>query len=576
MMQATATRQPASGLAPTLVLHGGCIHTGDDRLGRVQALAIRGEEILAVGSDADVLRHLGPDTRQIDLAGRSVIAGMTDGHAHLDREGLRRQLPSLAGAETVDDVLDLIADEVRQRPAGAWIVTQPLGRPPEYQPGPGGLSSGQIPNRHDLDRVSPHHPVYIRPIWGYWRNAAPLVSVANSLALACAGIGPQTRSPSPDITIQTDADGVPTGVFFENTLVPLVEHSLMRCAPGFTSSQREAGLRHAMGQYNRVGTTAVFEGHGVACEVVEAYKAVHASADSSVRAVLTFSPNWQVQGHGDAAQLLREWSAWLGGRGSGDNWLRLQGLYTELDTDPANNRLRAANHPCTGWAGFQAGSALPQSALEALVIEAARQGIRLAGIWPDLLPLFERANRVHPIAPMRWVLGHQSVLTRAQIDCIKDLGVVITTHTNRHIFKDGDRLLQRQGMDGKDIVPLRSLREAGVEVSFGSDNLPPSLFGPMAHATTRRSRSGQLVGAEQAITREQALHIATRGGAYLCFAEHQRGTLAPGMLADLAVLSADPLTCPDDKLAHIQAELIVVNGRLVSLPLSIPLPTPGA
>jgi predicted amidohydrolase YtcJ len=244
----------------------------------------------------------------------------------------------------------------------------------------------------------------------------------------------------------------------------------------------------------------------------------------------------------------------------------MQGLYTELDKEPGNNRLRAANHPCTGWAGFQAGCGLPQSALEALVVEAAREGIRLAGIWPELLPLFERANRVHPIGPMRWVLGHQSVLTHAQIDCIKDLGLVITTHTNRHIDKDGDRLLQRQDLDANDIVPLRSLREAGVEVSFGSDNLPPSLFGPMAHATTRRSRSGQLVGADQAITRQQALHIATFGGAYLCFAEHHRGTLAPGMLADLAVLSADPLTCPDDVLPQIQAEILVVNGRLVPLP----------
>lgn len=565
-MTPAAAPNLSPGLAPSLVLHGGCIHTGDQKLGRVKAISIRGQVILAAGSDAEILRNIGPDTLQIDLAGRSVIAGMTDGHAHLDREGLRRQLPSLARAETVDDVLDLIADEVRQRPAGAWIVTQPLGRPPEYQPGPGGLANGQIPNRHDLDRVSPRNPVYIRPIWGYWRNTPPLISVANSLALACACIGPQTRSPSPDITIETDPDGEPTGVFFESTLVPLVEHSLMRCAPGFTSAQREAGLLYAMGQYNRVGTTAIFEGHGVASEVIDAYKGVQASGDSSVRAVLTFSPNWQVQGHGDAAQLLSEWSSWLGGGGSGDNWLRMQGLYTELDKEPGNNRIRAANHPCTGWAGFNAGCGLPQSALEALVVEAAREGIRLAGIWPELLPLFERANRVYPIGPMRWILGHQSVLTRTQIDCIKDLGLVITTHTNRHIYKDGDRLLQREEVNDNDIVPLRSLLEAGVEVSFGSDNLPPSLFGPMAHATTRRSRSGQVVGADQAITRQQALQIATLGGAYLCFAEHQRGTLAPGMLADLAVLSADPITCPDEILPEIQAEMLIVNGCLVTLP----------
>ncbi|WP_421954773.1 amidohydrolase [Polaromonas sp.] len=556
----------APGVVPTLILHGGRIHTGDATAGTVQAVAIRGHEVLEVGTDAQVLRNAGPDTQRVDLAGRTAIPGMTDGHAHLDREGLRHQLPSLAKASSVEDVLDVIADEVRRHPPGSWIVTQPLGQPPEYQPGPGGLAGGRIPNRHDLDRVSPQHAVYIRPIWGYWRNATPLVSVANSLALARAGIGPHTRSPSPDVVIEADAQGAPTGVFYEHTLVPLVEHTLMRAAPGFTAAQREAGLRHAMGQYNRVGTTAVFEGHGVASEVVQAYKAVHAAGDCSVRAVLTFSPNWQLRGQGDAAQLLSDWGAWLGGRGMGDAWLRMQGLYAELDAEPENNRLRAANHPCTGWAGFQAGCALPQDALEVLVVEAARAGIRLAGIWPNLLPLFERANRAHPIAPLRWVWGHQSVLTREQIARIKDLGLVITTHTNRHIYKDGDRLMQRQQPGGDDIVPLRRLREEGIDVAFGSDNLPPSLFGPIWHATARQSRSGQAVGPDQAITREQALHIATRGGAYLCFDEHQRGTLAPGMLADVAVLNADPLSCQDEVLPHIHADMTVVHGRVIDLP----------
>jgi predicted amidohydrolase YtcJ len=164
---------------------------------------------------------------------------------------------------------------------------------------------------------------------------------------------------------------------------------------------------------------------------------------------------------------------------------------------------------------------------------------------------------------MRWVLGHQRFLTRDQIARIKDLGIVLTTHTNRHIYKDGDRMLREGVHDLNDLVPLRSLAESGVPVAFGSDNLPPSLFHPMWHASARKSRGGQVVGESQAIPRSQALEIATQGGAYLCFDEEKRGRLAPGFLADLSLLTADPLSCAEEELPHIQATKVMVNGQFV-------------
>jgi predicted amidohydrolase YtcJ len=260
---------------------------------------------------------------------------------------------------------------------------------------------------------------------------------------------------------------------------------------------------------------------------------------------------------------LKDWASWIGRNGMGDDFLKVQGLYAEIDLDPHNNQLRAANHPCTGWAGFQAGCALPLDVMKVLVQEAARNGIRLCGIWPNLLDLFEYANETHPIAPMRWVLGHQRFLTRDQIARIKDLGIVVTTHTNRHIYKDGDRMLGEGLYDMNDLVPLRSLMESGVPVAFGSDNLPPSLFHPIWHASARRSRNGQLVGESQALDRSQALSIATQGGAYLCFDEGRRGRLVPGFMADMAILSSDPLACAEEELPHIQATSVVVNGRFV-------------
>jgi predicted amidohydrolase YtcJ len=589
----------------TLLLHGGTVIAcdgGGTGTGTVaQAVAIHGNRILAIGRAEDMAALATPATQRVDLAGRTVIPGMTDGHAHLDREGLRRHLPSLQGARCIDDILDRIAHEVRRTPPGTWIVTQPIGEPPEYPDPAAGLREGRYPTRHDLDRVSPDHPVYIRPIWGYWRNRAPLVSIANTLALRLAGIDRHTVPPSPDITLGRDASGEPDGTFSESTLVPIVEHSLMRVAPGFSAAQRASGLRSAMHAYNAVGTTAVFEGHGVAGEVIAAYRDVANQGAATVRATLTFSPRWGIEasagseagaasgpgkaGNGHAGrsgadtaiELLRDWRSWLRRRHADHPWVRLQGLYAEIDADPLNNTLRASNHPCTGWAGFQAGAALPEAVLQPLLIEAARESIRVCGIWPTLLPLFQVAHRVHPINDLRWVLGHQPVLTQDMIETVHDLGLVITTHTNRHIYKDGDVWVdKRRAMssidDGagirhpdnpvNDIVPLRRLLDAGVPVAFGSDNLPVSLFGPISHAVLRQSRNGNPVAPDQAISRAEALTIATMGGAWLTHDESTRGSITPGKLADLVILNDNPLTCAPEALAGLRADHLIIDGRL--------------
>lgn len=543
------------------LLHNGTIITCDDRFTIAQAVWIEGERIRAVGTPHTWPEQPGPDVPRLDLRGHVVVPGLTDGHAHIDREGLLAQLPSLAGAASVADVVDRLRDIARQTPPGHWIVTGPPGTAPEYMPGPSGLDGGQMPSRHDLDRACPAHPVYIRPIWGYWRNQPPLLSAANTLALERAGISARTPDPSPEVRILRDARGEPTGVFEEHTLVPVIEHTLMRCAPGFTADQRTAALRIGMETYNRHGTTAVFEGHGVAGEVINAWQTLHDQQALSVRATLTFSPNWGLQAQGEARLMLSEWGRWLARRGWGDRWLRVQGLYAEIDNDPLNNRLRAGNHPCTGWAGFQAGAALPREAVAALLIEAAAMRVRVAGIWPTLLPLFEQANRHHSIRDLRWTLGHQPALDREQIAQVCDLGIALTTHTNRHIYKDGDRLAARYAED--DIVPMRTLIDRGVTAVPGSDNLPPSLFGPLWHLCARQTRSGRIIGPDQRISRMEALHLSTRNGAWLTGDEASRGQITAGMLADLVVLDANPLDCPLEQLPGIRARCVMVGGRLI-------------
>jgi Amidohydrolase family len=134
----------------------------------------------------------------------------------------------------------------------------PIGDPPYYLDVPGCLRDGRFPTRADLDRVSPRNPVYIRAIWGYWRHRLPLVSIANSLALARAGIARDTRPPWEGIEIERDGGGEPTGVFVERTYVPMVELTLMAAAPRFTHADRVRGLRESMRIYAAMGTTSVF------------------------------------------------------------------------------------------------------------------------------------------------------------------------------------------------------------------------------------------------------------------------------------------------------------------------------
>ncbi len=154
-----------------------------------------GDRILAVGlKRGDGAAHQ-PATRVVDLKGKAVIPGITDGHAHMDREGLRSIFPSLGRVRSVRDIQERIAELARDKKPGEWIVTMPIGDPPYYFDVPDILAEKRWPTRQELDEAAPNNPVYIRSIWGFWRGTFPIVSIANTAALARAGITRDTASP---------------------------------------------------------------------------------------------------------------------------------------------------------------------------------------------------------------------------------------------------------------------------------------------------------------------------------------------------------------------------------------------
>jgi len=549
-----------------IVLRNGKIITLDRSSRIVDSIAIAGDRILAVGPNAAMAAFTVSTTRTIDLRGKAVIPGLIDGHAHMDREGLKTVFPSLGRVRSIRDIQDRIRELARQKAPGEWIVTMPIGDPPFYFDVPDILAEKRWPTRQELDAAAPNNPVFIRSIWGFWRSTPPLVACANTEALKRAGITRETVSPLPELTIEKDTKGDPTGVFIENGMQPTAELIWFRKPTEFSRDDRARGLPMAAKAYHAFGTTSVFEGHGVANEVIRAYKDAHRDGTLTMRAGLVFSPNWKTAGNARLESLIESWGGLLGEPTSGDDWLKLTGIYANIGRQPGDD-VRASASPYTGWAGFNYDTGLPRERLKEVLIQCARNDIRavLNSNSPGVIDLLDEVDRDVPLKGRRWVLVHISILSRRDIERIVRMGLVVTSHTNSNIYKEGHTWQARLPRDRqRENTPLRDLIDAGIKVGLITDNVPISLFWPIWESVARLSRvTNERIAPEQAITRAEALRCATEHGAYLTFDEDKKGSLEPGKLADIAVLSADPLTVPESAIRDITADMTMVGGKIV-------------
>ena len=526
-------------------------------------MAIRGELVQAVGSDQDVLALAGPNTKTIDLQGRTVIPGIIDIHAHMDREGLKRIDPSLEKATSISEILGIIEQQVAQKRPGEWVVTMPVGAPPNYADVPASLLEGRFPNRWDLDTVSPNNPVYIRGIWTPW-NVPPSVAIANSLALQLAGIDHNTQAPDSSVTIERDDTGEPTGVLVDTGRFPSLEFTLMKVVPRFTHQQRVAALKESMRLYNAVGTTGTYEGHGVAPEVLRAYKEVWDASEMTVRAHLVLSPAWKSVA--EAAQEMERWAHSASGQGFGDSMLRISGYYIHYRGSRYTARARTAELPFTGWAGFAQSYNAP-GRFRRLVKLAAQHNLRVNTIVADcldeVLEVFREVHREISIKNQRWMLGHVVETSSEQLKLIRELGLIVETIPLTHLWLRGRQYVDKPEAANK-AVAHRDYLDQSVHFGLGTDNKPYSPFPTIWAAVVRQERTTkEVVGPSQRLTRIEALKAITMGGAYFCFEEDRRGSLETSKLADLAVLSDDFLTVPEDEIPELHSVLTMVGGKVV-------------
>jgi len=562
----------ASGPADTVFINGNIV-TVDAEFSIVEAIAITDGKFSAVGNNNDIRNLAGPTTDVIDLRGKTVVPGFIDGHAHMDREGLKYILPSMHGVRSIADILDVIAEEVRNKKAGEWIVTMPIGDYPYFASGSALIAEQRYPTRWELDRVAPDNPVYIKGIWYYWSGKPPIVSIANSYALRLAGITKDSLPPHAGVDIgKDDISGEPNGIFRETGAIGTVEYSLMQVAPRFSYAQRLAALKDSMRRYNAAGTTSVYEGHGISPVVIRAYKELQEKDELTVRSHLVLSPTWDAAPDVAIDRVLGNWAAYASGQGLGDDMLRISGIHTTVGDSPQDDiRKKASSNP--GWAGYSVDSILhdDRASLYDLVFASAKTGLRVnaithnAATLDEYLTVLEQVNEKIPIHDLRFVLQHLSFVSDENLARLKELGIISVIVPGTTIWKNGlRRTVDLTDAEASTYVPLKSFLEHGVPFVFATDNVPIEPMKTLWGAITREDlATGQIVVEDQIISRADALRAFTINGAYLSFEEDKKGSIEVGKFADLAVLSADLLTIPADEVHDIQVLLTMVGGITV-------------
>ena len=526
-----ASMAHAQNQAPDLVLSNGKVVTVDDRFTIAEAVAIGGERIVGVGTNQEVARLAGPNTRTIDLGGRTVIPGLIDNHAHIMEEGPIWQLElRLDGVESRREALEMIRGRAIDLGPGEWVFTL------------GGWATDQFTDdvshftRDELDSVAPLNPVLLQ----HTRSHTYL----NSRAIEAIGLN-EMNAP----WIVRDDGGRPTGVIEAEGI-----NQVGRARPAPPEELFESSSLAMIRDMNRAGLTTA--GGPCPANLVDRFRQFAGEGRLNMR-FFCFLPTGASGTPAQVDRLLPQIAELKPFQG--DNWVDLT-AYGESVYRPLHDSMLARTTNPTPEQLFQ---------WRRVATEVARAGLPLhvhatiENTITGFLDQIELIIQEYPIRNLRWALAHVDQVNASHIERMKDLGMYLAVHTRPTVM--GQIFNRAHGDRSYDMPPLALIEDSGIVWGLGSDTFEVNQYRPFT--TLWWAVTGKMVGGtevlRQTIGREEALIAHTRGNAYLVFQENNLGSIQPGKLADLLVLDRDYLTIPADEIKDIQPLMTIVGGRIV-------------
>ena len=505
------------------------------------AMAVRDGRILTLGSDASI-RAMADGAQVVDLEGAVVMPGLIDSHNHFLSTGLGWSRVQLADVRSVDEMLETIAQRVRETPPGEWVLC--ASRWHETN-----LAERRMPTAVELDRIAPANPVYL-PRGGH-------VVVTNSLGLERAGISHDSENPASGEYVR-DASGRLTGMLLE----PAALAGLTRLLPETTEEERRQALRAATHAYNELGITAIRE-PGLGATEVGSYRAVLPEA-RALRASLM----WRVDQRAAPEQRRASIEALASVSGFGDEWLDVWGLKMGIDGGVEGGYFRDpyANNP-----EFRGFPFLEQETLETTVEQAHQLGWRVGlhvvgdAAMEMVLEAFQKMDAHTPIGSRGHTLEHAFSPVPGAIERTRDLGIAVTLQHALVYSLAGNMQSYWGDQRAADCTPSRAWLDSGALVGAGTDS-PVTSYDPWLNVygfATRDTQMAGVLGPQHRISVADALRCYTVGSAAILGMGHLVGSLAEGKAADFICLDRDPLSASPEEVRDTQVKRTIVNGRQV-------------
>jgi predicted amidohydrolase YtcJ len=537
---------PATPAAADLLLRNGAVMTLDPRRPSASAIAIAGDRIVAVGSDPELERHRVPNTRVIDLGGRTAIPGLNDSHLHLIRGGLSYLMElRWDGVPSLADALRMLAEQAARTPTPQWVRV--IGGWSEFQ-----FADRRMPTLAEINAVSPDTPVMVLHL--YTR------ALLNRAALAALGYTRETPDP-PRGEIQRDGNGDPTGMLIATPDARLL-YTAIAGAPKLPVEQQVTSTLHFFRELNRLGITSAIDAGGGFQAYPDDYGVVQRLAAGG-RLTVRIAMNLFTQRPGEELEDFRRWAEMIA-PDAGDEMLRVNGVGEVI------------RHSCYDFENFEQPRPDPlpgcgddlHEALSFLV--ERRWPFRMHATYDESVRLYldviERVDREVGLNGLRWFFDHCETVSEPSIGRIAALGGGIAVQ-DRMAFA-GEHFIERYGQHAAGRTPpIREMLAAGLPVGAGTDGTRIASYNPWVSlywlVAGRTVGGAELWPTERRLDRVEALRLYTQGSAWFSGDQERKGTLSEGAFADLAVLSDDYLSVPEEHIKHITSVLTIVGGQVV-------------